>query len=61
MRGYPEQVYKAIIATPGEVVAAQPSQIEPPVAVEERTRDRMRRTRCSEPASISNIRGGVMR
>lgn len=35
MRGYPEQVYKAIIATPDDVVAAQASETEPPVAVEE--------------------------
>ena len=35
MRGYPEQVYKAIVAMPHEVVATQASETEPPVVVED--------------------------
>jgi hypothetical protein len=34
MRGYPDNVYEAIIAMPDEVILARASETEPPVAVE---------------------------
>jgi len=35
MRGYPENLYRAIIGTPDEVITAQASETDPPVVVED--------------------------
>ena len=35
MRGYPDAVYRAVVQTPDEELAARASYTEPPVAVED--------------------------
>ncbi len=35
MRGYPEELYKMMIAAPDEVIFEQASEPEPPVKVED--------------------------